>query len=117
MCWKMPAVLNFVAIPGGMFKMGSDAEQVDACIAYWGARLVDPSYDVGRFRQWVLKEFPQHTVRVASFRISRFPVTNDEYRVFVKQTGQPLPESLVNNEPGTHPVWGVSFEEAIAYCD
>jgi formylglycine-generating enzyme required for sulfatase activity len=63
--------------------MGWTYEEVCACVDYWGPRLVDASYDMVRFRQWVLKEYPKHPVRVAAYRIGRFPVTNREYLAFM----------------------------------
>jgi formylglycine-generating enzyme required for sulfatase activity len=108
--------MEFVSIPGGAFDMGSSVEQVAECVAFWGARLVDPRYDVDRFRQWIMKEYPRHRVEVPSYAIGRCPVTNDEYRTFVARTARPVPESLARDEPGDHPVWGVSFEDALAFC-
>jgi toxoflavin biosynthesis protein ToxD len=99
-----------------LFEMGSTSEQVEACVAFWGARLVDPAYDVARFREWILKEYPRHPVQVAPFRIGRYPVTNAEYRRFSDATGHPAPASVSAGEPDDHPVWGVSFEDAEAFA-
>lgn len=107
---------DFVPIPAGVFDMGSTADEVEACVYAWAQRLIDPSYDVDRFRQWILKEYPKHSVRVPAFQIGRFPVTNDEYRGFVDSTGRQPPESLLIDEPGNHPVWGVSVEEAEVFA-
>jgi formylglycine-generating enzyme required for sulfatase activity len=107
--------VDLVPIPAGVFEMGSTAEEIEACVAAWGGQLVDPSYDVSRFRQWIRKEFPKHSVRVAAFSLGRFLVTNSEYRGFVDSTGHPPSESLLANEPGNHPVWGVTDEDAEAF--
>lgn len=108
--------MEFVAIPGGLFGMGSTRQQVEACVTFWGARLVDPAYSIDRFREWVLKEYPRHPVQVAAFRIGRFPVTNEQYLRFVDATGHATPASLLDSAPGDHPVWGVSFEDAEAFA-
>ena len=108
--------MDFVKVPRGTLKMGSTIDQVDSCVVYWGSRLIDPTYDVTSFRQWILKEYPQHLVQVNAFYISRFPVTNREFTFFINETGHSSPNSIINSEPSNHPVWGVSFEDAIAFA-
>jgi formylglycine-generating enzyme required for sulfatase activity len=65
-------------------------------------------------------EQPVHKVHLPEFQIGRYPVTNYEYRVFVRDTGvnPPLhwegsdyPEML-----GDHPVIYVNWYDAVAYC-
>lgn len=97
--------------------MGSTWEEVDSCINDWADRLVDPSFDRASFRSWILKEYPQHLVRVGPFSIGTYPVTNGWFRRFVCERGGCEPESILCNEPDDHPVWGVSFEEATAFCN
>jgi formylglycine-generating enzyme required for sulfatase activity len=109
--------VEFVTLPGGEFLMGSSLAEIADCVAYWGTRLVEPSYDAARLRQWLLKEYPRHPVCVAPFRMGRFPVTNAQYRAFIRATGGVPPESLREGEPDDHPVWGVSAGEALAYAD
>jgi formylglycine-generating enzyme required for sulfatase activity len=82
-------------------------------------------------------ERPAHMVRVENFLISKHEVTNEEYFAFAKETGKHLPEWI---EPGgkyhyqtgaddfykklgrslyalDHPVVGVSWQDAVAYCE
>lgn len=71
-----------------------------------GACIVGPA-DSG-----VLVEVPQ-------FEISRFLITNLEFRAFVDQSGAQMPTHWTENGfPGKadHPVVYVSFEDACAYC-
>jgi eukaryotic-like serine/threonine-protein kinase len=82
-------------------------------------------------------EKPAHRVRVASFLIGQYEVTNREYLTFVKATGGNLPEwmnpvSKYHYQTGTdrfyqrlgpalysldHPVVGVSWQDAVKYCE
>lgn len=96
--------------------MGSSMEEVENCVAYWGAKLIDPSYRTS-FRNWILKEYPKHKVHVESFLIGRFPVTNGEYAQFRAATSCAEPESISGGAPEDHPVWGVSYEDAAAYAE
>jgi len=67
-------------------------------------------------------EIPQHPVDLPAYRIGKYPVTNDEFEEFIRQTkalvspqlgweGRKVPQGL-----GRHPVSGVTWLEALAYC-
>jgi len=111
-------------VPAGSFIMGSP----DDSLAYIG------------------KETPQRKIKLPAFRISRYPVTNAQYAAFVRDDGYRSGDwwkeaiaagywspagfkGLYDNEPrigpGTygnvfdlpnHPVVGVSWYEAVAFC-
>ena len=63
----------------------------------------------------------RHIVDVGGFAIGIYPVTNQEYRCFVRATGYPAPEHWRNGEvpPGleNHPVVYVTWRDVLAYCD
>jgi formylglycine-generating enzyme len=87
-------------------------------------------------------ERPIHRVYVSEFFIGRFPVTQDDYARFVRETGYPAPAvrslpliasgheatfkelaapyAWQNAEPpsgrGSHPVVLVTYEDTLAYC-
>ena len=94
----MPAVKNefipaTVAIPAGAFLMGAE-DGMD-------------------------NEKPVHSVYVDGFRLGRSPVTNREYKIFVDAAGAAPPpfwaeQSFADPEK---PVVGVSWHEALAYCE
>ncbi len=88
---------ELVKIPGGVFQMGSqDGEE-------------------GRF-DW---EGPLHQVKVQEFYLGRFPVTNQEYGLFLKANPKVKePEYWADrqyNQP-RQPVVGVSWKDAIRYA-
>lgn len=66
-----------------------------------------------------------HTVHLDDFYIGKYPVTNEQYAAFIKQTKHPISKesgwsSLAKTPPAdklNHPVTGVSFRDALAYCD
>jgi formylglycine-generating enzyme required for sulfatase activity len=63
---------------------------------------------------------PRHQVRVESFLIDRFEVTNMQYRRFVQEDDHRPPASWkAANYPtdsAFHPVVGVAWHDAVAYC-
>ena len=68
-------------------------------------------------------ERPQHTVDIPDFRIGKFPVTNAQYAEFLRQVkAQDVPGNagwFLREPPSErldHPVTGVSWGEAVAYC-
>lgn len=65
------------------------------------------------------EERPVHRVRIASFRIARCQVNNAEYDAFVRSTGRARSRfrDLATFAAPTQPVVGVSWFDAVAYCD
>ncbi len=82
-----------IDIPGGTFRMGSNAGRPDEC--------------------------PEHPVRVAAFAIGRTPVTNREYAPFLEATAAVAPlewheQAFASPE---QPVVGVSWFDACGYLE
>jgi formylglycine-generating enzyme required for sulfatase activity len=100
---------SMVYVPAGEFVMGSDAGDVD--------------------------ESPQRRVYLDAFEIDKYEVTNVQYQRFLRATGRDAPQSwagrfvhlLPTRSPDwqgetyppdetLHPVAGVDWQEAAAYC-
>ena len=95
-----PIHLELVRVPAGEFLMGSDpARDKDA-------------------QDW---EQPQHRLHLAEFYIGKYPVTNEQYAVFVKATGHRVPvhwkEDQIPHGKANHPVVFISWYDAVAFCD
>lgn len=84
---------EWVTIPAGEFIMGS--EQYDS-------------------------EKPIQQMKVESYKIGKYPVTNTQYQRFVEVTGYQPPSHWRDGKPlpwqATHPVINVSWDDAQAYC-
>lgn len=91
--------LNFLLIPAGDFFIGSDPR---------------------RDRTHQPDEIPYHSLTVTDYYIMRYPVTNSTYAQFVQAAGHraPLFWKSDHSPEGkeNHPVVGVSFLDAIAFC-
>jgi len=79
---------ELIAIPAGPFVMGSLAEEREA--AY---KLDEMAYGHNRTRQWkwYAGERPGNPT-LPAYDITRTPITNAQYQVFVKSTGHRIPE-------------------------
>jgi formylglycine-generating enzyme required for sulfatase activity len=84
---------QLIFIPGGEFMMGSEQDR---------------------------SEVPVHPVYVPDFHISRYPVTNEEYKIFIQDTDMSPPPDWSNNTyPETfdrYPVTRISWYDALAFC-
>ncbi|RJP46716.1 MAG: hypothetical protein C4583_18545 [Anaerolineaceae bacterium] len=90
--------LDFVLIPASDFTIGSD-------------RRSDPKAHED--------EMPAHSLRVTDYYIMRHPVTNAQYHQFIQATGHRAPLFWTKGYPADkpdHPVVGVSYYDAIAFC-
>jgi formylglycine-generating enzyme required for sulfatase activity len=99
-----------VLIPEGLFLMGSSEKE--------GRRIIEIG---GPGRQEYLSwQLPQHQVWLSAYSIGKFPVTNAEYAVFVRETAYPAPRSWHGAVPpageGNHPVGTIRWQDACNYC-
>ena len=64
-------------------------------------------------------EMPIHSVWLDSFSISKYPVTNREYRIFLKLLGHSPPPFWRERkfQDPNQPVIGTSWYDAVRYCD
>jgi len=59
---------------------------------------------------------PVRQVALSDFSIGKYPVTNEEYRGYLKATGQEIPSIYGYEDDDTHPAIGVSYNDAGSYC-
>lgn len=98
---------DMIYIEGGIFTMGSSADE--------------PGHEID--------EEPPHLVKVNSFSIGRFEVTNKEYQRFILETGHPSPyvdedwakpfnwfENSYPEGSSRTPVVLIRWDDAVAYC-
>jgi sulfatase modifying factor 1 len=86
---------SMVYIPAGEFTMGSDTAHED--------------------------ERPERQVYLDAFELDRYEVTNVQYQRFLQASGEPAPQYWLDNTypagQADHPVVGVSWSQAKAYCE
>lgn len=65
-------------------------------------------------------ERPQHRLHIAAFHIARYPISNAQYHLFVQASGHRPPLFWKGGQfpadQADHPVVGVSFHDAVAFC-
>lgn len=105
---------QMVDIPAARVRIGLDASAVEQVMAQFDGLGLD--------RSWIDKETPRHEVELAAFRMARYPVTHQEYRQFLLDTGHPgLPEGWAfgryPRHHANHPVYSVVASDADAYAN
>jgi formylglycine-generating enzyme required for sulfatase activity len=111
-----PRILDYqhsmVNIPSSDVFIGLDHADVEKVLnAFDGLRLQ---------AKWIEKECPRHKVRLQTFNIAKFPVTNSQYKAFLLDTHYPeIPTSWEFRrypvERANHPVYTISPRAADAY--
>jgi formylglycine-generating enzyme required for sulfatase activity len=104
---------TMIDIVGGCALIGLETEKVDEVVADLA--------NVGVLREWIEKECPTFMVTLAPYRIAKYPVTNQEYREFLAETGfGELPTSWefgrYPHEKANHPVYSVTERAADEYA-
>ena len=91
----LPAADNMVQVPAGNYQLGQD----NASASYASAQ----------------------TVRLEAFWIDQYEVTNAQYATFLAAEAVERPAGWSESQPPAgrddHPVSGITFEAAAAYCD
>ena len=116
---KILDTIEWVSIPEGEFLMGSTKAQADT--AYTDAKLRSSLLEKHTFDA----ETPQHTVYLSAFQISRYEITNAQYRIFINATGRPAPRGHNGEETwkeedfngDKQPVVGVTWFDAQAFAE
>lgn len=109
-------VPNMIKVSGGEFLMGTgdeDVKHLQLKEADWAYEW----YDNDLFSN----EQPQHNVICKPFFIAQFPVTNEEYHIFVWETSHRFPRGWQGftfpQEEGNRPITGITKKDAEAYAE
>ena len=114
---------EFIHVPAGPFLMGTKPDVVHDLFGKFGNDYVP--------RVALDAELPQHTVTVPDFYISRYPVTNEEYKAFADARKHPIriqddefsrgynwdEQRMYPSGKEKYPVGMVTWQDARAYCD
>lgn len=108
-CFAAPSSEEMVLIPAGKFQMGSQKSLLE----------LKPHDLFNTDRHTLGPENPAHEVYLDAFYIDIYEVTHKKYRKYVDATGAKNPRSWENPEfnGDQQPVVGVSWKEAVAYCE
>ena len=109
--WKKDGA-KMVLIPAGEFQMGTDSSEIPELVR-WAKKWFSQAKT-----SWFENETPRHTVYLDAFYMDKYEVTVGQYKKFIKETGhRALPDRVsVFSPTDNHPVVGVSWDDAQAYC-
>ena len=104
---------EMVQVDGDTVRLGLPEAEIDGVMKNFDG--------LGLNRAWIEKECPEYFVALKPYRIARFPVTNQEYRDFLLDSGYPeIPVSWAfrrfPQERSNHPVYTVTHQAADAYA-
>lgn len=109
--------LEMVELPAGSFVMGSKQDDLEV-IATNYVRSVNKDAKPALLTR-LLSEIPQRTVKVAGFYVSKYEVTQAQWRAVA---GLPKVNHELMSDPsafkgGNRPVEQVSWEDAVEFCE
>jgi len=105
--FSLPAEDNagFVRIPAGNFLMGTRQADIPKLTKQFGGQ-----------EDYYADEADQHEVDLPEFYIARYPVTVAQFRAFEAVTGKADERARALRGQPNHPVTGVTWHAASAYC-
>ena len=106
----VPFIPEFIFVEGGSFEMGISQNWIDAQTRGLGEWRRD-----GIANQY--KSEIAHTVTLSDFYIGKTEVTFKEYDIFCEATGRTKPENVQYWGRKNRPVYNVSWDNAVAYCE
>ena len=108
--------IHWVDIPAGSTLLGTLDADLERLTSYWKRRLVISGCTEAEVSSWFRKEAPRRRVDVPAFRISKYPITRNQFFEFRDEIyGEVVPEDRAIDPD--HPITGVSLAEAIEFCD
>jgi formylglycine-generating enzyme required for sulfatase activity len=101
----MKLELEWVEIPGGKFSTGTTHEE---------SLRLSSKYKSSAF----FREVPEKIIHVATFWITKYPITNRQFKVFSESTHSHATPIFMgcSDETLDHPVRYLSYYDAVAFC-
>jgi len=106
-----------VEVPGGTFSMGTTTSEIEQ-IARDHGRDVEKEMKE-RLQERLMWETPQHTVRVSGFYLSKYEITQAQWRAVsqLPKVKRDLMSDPSYFKGGSRPVEMVSWEDAMEFCE
>jgi hypothetical protein len=81
-----------------------------------GVKLIPETVDIpaGKYTYDTDKKLQK---KVSAFKMGKYEVTNEEYRAYLKATGQEIPADVADEKLSHQPIVNVSWNDAVKYCE
>lgn len=104
---------TMTTLPAAEICIGSNMSEIK--------KTADRYAELGVTLKWFLKEFPKHTVKIKTFNIAKYPVTNREYLDYLQDSPNAIPPrawhlGCFDESKSNHPVHGLTVIEADNYA-
>ena len=104
----VPFIPEFIFVEGGSFEMGVSQKWINSHIQF--------DSEIPMYKE-KYKSHAAHTVTLSDFYIGKTEVTFKEYDIFCEATGYTKPVDIHDWGRGNRPVYNVSWDDAVAYCE
>ena len=109
---RLPFEPHMVRVPAGKFLMGTSPEHAQ--------RVLKETDNDKDWKRWLKDEQPQHELELPEYAIGKYPITNREYQVFIREAKYSPPDGWNGDEylseKGDHPMLNVSWQDVQQYC-
>ena len=111
------AVIEMVEVPGGAYSMGTSSDEIDQIAKDHGRAVERDMKD--RLSERLRWETPQHMVNLTGFYLSKFEVTQTQWRAVAQlpKVSRDLVSDPSFFKGGSRPVEMVSWDDAMEFCD
>jgi formylglycine-generating enzyme required for sulfatase activity len=105
-------LIEMIEIAGGNFQAGSSESEISEYLSRF--QYAFSNFTSGEAESWFLKQYPKKAVVVEAFHLAKVPVTNELFARYEVDVFHTCLRANIGKPQA--PVEGVSYFEALAFC-